>query len=108
MAITKQSLCSAATTTGAKTAVQIKNQPPQFKKVVVAYGTTGSGTGSATILVQGSLEGTHYVDLGTISLTLGTTETTGKVETEFPYDYIRVNISALSGIGASITADVGF
>lgn len=108
MAITKQSLCSAATTTGAKTAVQIKCQPPQMKKTIVAYGTTSAGSGSATVLVQGSLEGTHYVDLGTISLTLGTTETAGKVENEFPYEYLRVNISALSGTNASVTADVGY
>jgi len=108
MGITKQSLCSAATTTGAKTAVQVKNQPKDSKKIVVAYGTTGSGSGSATVLVEGSLEGTHYVTLGTISLTLSTTEAVGKLDIEYPYDYIRVNISAISGTGANVTADLGY
>jgi hypothetical protein len=77
------------------------------KRVFQAVGTTSSGAGSATILVQGSLDDTNWITLGTISLTLGTAATSDGFATDAPWLYIRGNCTAISGTGASVTLYAG-
>lgn len=77
------------------------------KRVFQAVGTTTAGAGAATVLVQGSLDDTNWLTLGTISLTLGTTATSDGFATDAPWTYIRGNCSAISGTGATVTLFVG-
>lgn len=75
-------------------------------RVFQAYGSTSSGSGAATILIEVSLTGetNHWITLGTISLTLGTTVTTDGFASDAPWKYCRARVSAISGTGASVTA----
>lgn len=103
MVPSRQKLCTAVTSTGAQEAFQ----PRGSKKVFQAYGTTSSGSGSAVVTIQGSIFGTNYVSLGTITLTLGTSVTSDGFAIDACWPYVRANVTTLSGTGASVTADMG-
>lgn len=77
------------------------------KRAFQAVGTTSSGAGATTVLVQGSLDDTNWITLGTISLTLSTTASTDGFTTDAPWLYIRGNCASISGTGASVTLYVG-
>jgi hypothetical protein len=74
-----------------------------------ATGTTTASTGAATIKIQGSNldDANSYVDLGTITLTLGTTLTADGFATSAPWKYVRANVTAISGTGASVNVLMG-
>lgn len=94
-----------ATTTGALPRIYKDSPYATFQ----AYGTTTGGTGAATIKIQGSNvdDPNAYVDLGTISLTLGTTLTADGLATTAPWKFVRANITALSGTGANVQVLMG-
>lgn len=73
----------------------------------VLRGTTSSGTGTATVLVQGTLDGTDWVTIGTMTLTLGTTATMDSFTDQSSFVQFRANVTALTGTGASVTLKVG-
>ena len=77
-------------------------------KTIQASGTTTSGVGSATIQIQGSLDGSSWDTFGTITLTLGTVSTSDSFASNDRYPMIRANVSALSGTGASVNVNMGF
>ncbi len=68
-----------------------------------AYGTTTAGAGAATIKIQVSNNETDWLDLGTISLTLSTTSSSDGFAAEAPWQYVRANVTAISGTGASVS-----
>lgn len=103
MAVTLTTLLNAATGTGAGT-VQANGQ---HSKAFQVYGTTTAGSGSATVKVQGSLDGTNWVDLKSFSLTLGTAQTSDFYESIYPWAKVRGNVTAISGTGASVTLLMG-
>jgi hypothetical protein len=72
-------------------------------------GTTTASTGSATVKIQGSNldDANSYVDLGTITLTLGTTLTADGFATSAPWKFVRANVTAISGTGASVNVLMG-
>lgn len=74
-----------------------------------AMGTTSAGTGSVTVLIQGSnsTDTNSFVTLGTISLTLGTTLTADGFVSNAPWKYVRCNVSAITGTGANVTVLMG-
>jgi hypothetical protein len=74
-----------------------------------AYGTTTAGTGSVTVLIQGSnyTDANSFITIGTITLTLGTTLTSDGFVSQAPWKYMRCNISAISGTGAAVTVLMG-
>ena len=74
-------------------------------RVFQASGTTSSGSGAATILIQVSLDDSNWVTLGTISLTLGTTATSDGFASDAPWIYTRARVSAISGTGASVNVN---
>lgn len=82
-------------------------QPFGSKKVFQAYGTTSAGSGSATVKIQASITGSHWIDLATITLTLGTTVTSDGFASDTVWPYVRANITALSGTDATVTAVMG-
>jgi len=92
-------LLSAATTTGAGSAKPRDAAMCTFQ----ARGTTSAGAGSATVQVQGSLDGVSWDTIGTITLTLGTTVTSDGFTSQDKYEFHRGNVSAISGTGAAVT-----
>ena len=72
-------------------------------KTFQSYGTTSSGTGSATITIEASMDGTVWFSLGAVSLTLGTTVTGNQLTYGFPWGMYRANVSAITGTGAKVT-----
>lgn len=74
---------------------------------IIAWGTTTSGAGAATVAIQASHDNATWVTLATISLTLGTTAAGDAFGSPVPYKYIRANVTALSGTGAAVTATMG-
>lgn len=98
-----QQLLNAVTATGAGTAIN----NPNVQKTYQAAGTTASGSGAATIKVEGSNDGANWDTIGTITLTLGTASTSDSFTSNDRYRKIRGNVSALSGTGASVNLSVG-
>lgn len=70
-------------------------------------GATTEGAGAATVKIQVSNDGANWLDLATLSLTLGTTATTDGVAMEATWQYVRGNCSAISGTGAAVTLTIG-
>lgn len=93
------------TSTGAQTRIFKDSPYATFQ----AYGTTASGAGAATIKIQGSnLDDVNsYVDLGTITLTLGTTLSADGFSTSAPWKYVRANVTAISGTTATVNVLMG-
>ena len=100
----RRTLLSAVTSTGAGTAIDDADLP---LRTYQAYGQTTAGSGSATIKVQGSNDGTNFVDLGTITLTLTTSTSTDGFVSNANWRYVRGNVTALSGTGAAVTLMMG-
>lgn len=100
-------LLSAVTGTGVGNKVREVAKDRTF----FATGTTTAGAGAATITVEGSLDGTNFVTLGTINLTLATTIATDTNTSGFaimaPWKYVRGNVTAISGTGASVDLWMG-
>lgn len=94
-------MLSAATTVSNSEAFKLWGS----NRVFQASGTTSSGSGSATVLIQVSLDNSNWVTLGTISLTLGTTATSDGFASDAPWIYTRARVSAISGTGASVNVN---
>ena len=100
-------IADAQTTTGA--AAQ-EYDPAKSLMTFQAQGVTSSGSGTATVLIQGSLDGSVWVLLGTMTLTLETTLAAGVhdgIAINAPWNKIRANVSAISGTGAAVDAFMG-
>lgn len=96
-------ILSGATATGAGTAVVL----PARTKTYQAAGTTTAGSGSATVQVQCTLDGSNWDVLGTITLTLSTTSSSNSFASDDRCAQHRVNVSAISGTGAAVTVKAG-
>lgn len=100
--ILTDTLLSSKATTGAGSTFR----PAGTERTFQCFGTTSSGAGSATVLVQISNDGTNFEDLGTFTLTLDTTVVAAGgsgFTSEKPWVYVRGYVSAISGTGAAIT-----
>lgn len=95
-------LLNAATTTGAGTAYAMGG-----KRTFQASGATTSGAGAATIKIQVSNDGSNWLDLATISLTLSTTSASDGLAADAPWGYVRANLTAISGTNAAVTVRMG-
>lgn len=62
---------------------------------------TGTGTISTTVKVQGSIDNTNWVDIGTLTLSDATKLTDGLTATD-AYAYVRGNVTALAGTAATV------
>jgi hypothetical protein len=102
-------MCSAVTTTGACTAVQ-GNQggrvPPS--KTYQAVCRTTNSTGSAVVAVEGSNDGTNFDSIGTITLSLTTSASSGSFTSQDRYIQNRGNVTTLTGTGANCTLTMGY
>jgi hypothetical protein len=101
-----QLLLTAATGTGAGNAWHPRDVPATNTYVFHSFqasGTTTASTGAATVVIQVSNDGTNYLTLGTITLTLGTSSTSDGFASLNTWEYYRANLTAISGTGASVT-----
>lgn len=107
----KESTNTDALLEGATTAAAGSAKPGRTgAKTFQAWGTTSSGTGSATIAVQGSNDQGQAVwdTIGTITLTLGTAATSDSFSSDDRYAVLRGNVTAISGTGASVSLTMGY
>jgi len=103
-------LLSSATATGSGTTYALRCTNRTFQ----AMGTTSAGAGSATIVIEGSnkttpVDGTtvDWTTLGTITLTLGTTQTNDGFVSSAAWKWIRARVSSISGTGGTVNAYAG-
>lgn len=79
-----------------------------------AMGTTSAGVGASAIIIEGSNKATpvttttvDWTTLGTISLTLGTTQTSDGFVSYAAWRWIRARVSSISGTDATVNAWAG-
>lgn len=96
-------ILSGATTTATGVAMY-KDSPYSTFQANVA----GSGAVSATVLIEGSNDGTLWskTALATITLSATTSDTDGAFVTS-TYKFVRARISAISGTGATVKVTMG-
>lgn len=93
-----------ASITGAGTAFDLKNKKNTFQ--ATANGT--SGAFSATVDVEVSNDETNWITMGTISLAgTATTANSDGFTSDSAWAFIRGNITAISGTGATATLVMG-
>lgn len=100
MNIRKIDLLTAATTTGAGAAFGPFDSP---NMTFQASGAVSASTGAASIKIQVSNDGTNWLDLGTITLTLGTAATSDGFAAYAAWSNVRANVDSISGTNASVT-----
>ena len=101
---TSKTLLSASTSTGAGSVVA---RAPAIKTFHLT-GTTTAGAGAATVYVQVSNDNANWITAATLSLTLGTTATSDGCVIDAPWTFIRGNVNAISGTGASVSLHMGY
>ncbi len=96
-----------ATTTGAG----VSFTPVRDHKSFQARGQTTAGAGSVTVIIEVSnvqAPGANdWITAGTIVLTLSTTTTTDGFAMTAAWHHVRARVSAISGTGAAVSADMG-
>ena len=97
---TSATLLLNATTTGASTSV---NAMSATGNTFQATGTVSASTGAATVKIQVSNDFANWLDLGTITLTLGTSATADGFASYAPWAYVRANVDTISGTNATVT-----
>ena len=103
-------ILTSATATGAGEV----HQPRCSLRTFQANGTTSAGAGSATIVIRGSnlsapvaATAGHWVDLGTITLTLSTTLSGDGVALFSTWRHVKAHVTAISGTDATVNAYMG-
>ena len=98
-------LLSAKTTTGAGNSHSVQS----IEKTFQCAGRTTASTGSATIKIQASNDATlPWLDVATITLTLGTTDTADGFSSAAQWKFNRANVTAISGTGANVDCVMGY
>ena len=88
------------TTTGAQDAHQLRGP----HKAIQVKGSTSAGAGSATVYIEVSNDKLNWELMWETTLTLGTTEVSDGVAVSNAWKWIRVNVNAISGTGAKVSA----
>ena len=89
------------------TATGEKQKPLVVNRTFQLIGNTSAGVGAASVKVQVSNDGTNWVDLATLSLTLGTTVTSDSTSSAAPWLYVRGKVDSISGTGANVSLFMG-
>jgi hypothetical protein len=76
---------------------------PEAKTTFQASGATTSGAGAATVVIQVSNDNSNWITAGTITLTLGTSETSDGFAFDAHWEHVRANVTAISGTGAYVS-----
>lgn len=103
-------LIASATTTGASEAFRPDlhvHHRPGSKRTFQAKGSTSASTGAASVAVQVSNDGENWLTLGTITLSLSVTESSDGFASDAPWDFVRGNITSISGTDAAVSLLMG-
>ena len=77
-------------------------------RAVQVKGITSAGVGAATVIVEVTNDTTWpWLTAATITLTLGTTAVSEGVVIDGSWKYARLRLSAISGTGATVSANIG-
>lgn len=95
-------LLNAVTTTGASDAIKGK-----YVHSAQASGQTTAGSGAATINIEVSNDKVNWLVAFTISLTLGTATTSDGQHLIARWEWVRANVTSLTGTGASVSVTAG-
>jgi hypothetical protein len=97
-------LGTGVTVTGAGTLLYKDSPNATFQAVV-----TGTGTVTATVTIEYSNDGVNVLTTvgGTITLTGTTTASDGFTSSNAPWKYVRANVTAISGTGATVQVYMG-
>ncbi len=104
-ALASNTLLNAVTTTGTGPIRYLASSPGDANRTYQAT-VSGTGTVSATVVVQASDDNVGWVTIGTITLSGTTTATDGFASTA-PWIEVRGNVTAISGTGAAVTLTMG-
>ena len=99
-------LIDGAIATGAQASVS----PLGTRRTFHATGFTSAGAGAATIGVEVSNDGTNFVEIDELSLTLGTTIVAASQDVfahDAAYKFVRGNVKTISGTDAEVTLTMG-
>ena len=91
------SILAGRTTTGAGSAVPMSGAKHTFQGTV-----TGTVSVSATVLVDVSNDIVTSLTMCTLTLS-GTTSATDGFASDSPWEFVRANVTAISGTGAAVT-----
>lgn len=97
-------LLNEAVAAGAGASFDLKDA---YRMALQAKGVTTSGSGAAVVDVQASNDGVNWLTLGTISLTLGTSETSDGFVAEARWGAVRGYVQSISGTGAKVSLYMG-
>lgn len=75
-------------------------------KTYQLWGKTSAGTGTLSVNVEGSNDGTHWDVIQTISLVLGTSDTSDSFASNDRYLNVRGNVTAITGTDAQATLNM--
>lgn len=103
MLVKKVTLLSAVAVTGASGAFKPRDKKATFQ----ATGLTTAGAGAATIKIQATIDGTNWLTIATITLTLSTVTSSDGFAMDAAWESVRANVTAISGTGASVTVLMG-
>lgn len=79
-------------------------QKPQKKdKLFQLTGFVSASTGSAVVVVEGTLDGVNFVTIDTLTLTLGTAITSDSGADSDPWITVRGRVTTLTGTDAEVT-----
>ena len=97
-------LGAGVTTTGAGSWLYKDSPNATFQGTVV-----GTGAVTATITIEVSNDALYTVSTvaGTITLSGTTSHSDGFVTSNAPWKYVRANVTAISGTGATVTVTMG-
>lgn len=96
-------LLQAVTTASTGNSVDMLNYPQEYRSFVAKV--AGTGSVSATVLIEASSNGTDFFTLATFTLS-GTTSAADACVTDDSWRYLRGRVSAVSGTGAAVTLTV--
>lgn len=94
-------LLSAATATGAGGSVSASTADRTFQATV-----SGTGAVSATVAIEASNDNTNWLTMGTITLSGATSDSDGFAASA-KWDFLRANVTAISGTDAAVTVTMG-
>ncbi len=101
--IVVHTLLSAVAATGAGSIAA----PPYGRKTLQVVGRTTNSTGSATVTLEVSNDKVNWITAASVVVALSTAEATGGVAMDASWKYVRPNVTALSGTGATVDAYLG-
>lgn len=103
-ALTKATkIMTAKTTTGAGSTFKPLGPQRSFQGV----GRTTASTGASVIAIQVSDDCANFIEAGTITLTLGTTDTSDGFSTDAHWQCVRGYVNSISGTGANVDVWIG-